>query len=56
VDDNKDTEGNVTDDSDDYNDDDFNDTIIVDHEVASALSLTPQASSGEDHEDVSFIF
>jgi len=52
VDHNIDTEGNVSDDSDDYNDGDFNDTIIVDNKVASALSLAPNTRSGEDHDEV----
>jgi len=52
VDDDIDTEGNGTYDSDDYKDEDFDDTIIVDDEVASALSLVPNARSGEDHNEV----
>ena len=52
VDDYNDTEGNGTNDSDEYNDDDFNDTIIVDNEVASALSCAPNARSGKDHDEV----
>jgi len=46
------TEGNGTHDSDNYNNDHFNDTIIVDDKVASALSLAPTARCGEDHDEV----
>jgi len=35
------TQGNDTDDRDDYNDDHVDDTIFVDDEVVSALSLVP---------------
>jgi len=55
VDDDLDTEGHGTSDRDDYNDDDFDNTIFVDDKVASALSLVPNASTGEDHDEVSFI-
>jgi len=47
VDDDIHTEGNGTDDRDDYNDHDFDDTIIVDDEVASALSLAPDGHMGK---------
>jgi len=47
-----DTEGNGTNDSDDYNDGDFDDNIIVDNEVVSALLLVPNGRSGEDHDEV----
>ena len=56
MDDDINTDGNGTDDSDDYNDDNFDDTIIVDDKVASALSLASNAHSGEDHDEVCFIF
>jgi len=51
-----DTEVNGTNNSDDYNDDDFDETIIVDDKVASPLSLGRNAFSGEDYHEVYFIF
>jgi len=47
-----DTEGNGPDNSNDYKDSNFDDTTIVDHKVVSALSLAPNARSGEDHHEV----
>jgi len=45
-----------TDNSHDYNDDYFNDTIIVDDEVVSALSLAHNAISREDQDEVGLFF
>ena len=55
MDDDKDTDGNGINGTDDCNEDDFNDTFIVDDQVVSSLSLTPNPCSGEDHAEVCFI-
>jgi len=52
VDDDIDTKGNGTDDSNNYNNYDFDNTIIVENEVALTLSHAPNAPIGEDYHEV----